>query len=190
MALHLTSGRPVSSYLILYQQFKTQLAWAPAAPVRHRTCIRHSSELVSISFYVIKAGAGGCPWPPRPGEPVPSVPPVGQADFWKGVQGDISSWSQAEGREGEAGSEATVGRGLRVPSKSSGPPSATGAFGQPPAPLKEITYREMLHRSCGVSRFMVKRRGHQNPAAEFPALPGGKSAFRPVKGKDGHHENT
>ena len=34
----------------------------------------------SISFCVIQSGAGSCPWPPHPGEPVPSVPPIGEAD--------------------------------------------------------------------------------------------------------------
>jgi len=35
---------------------------------------------VSISVRVISLGAGGRPWPPDPREPVPSVPPVGEAD--------------------------------------------------------------------------------------------------------------
>jgi len=35
---------------------------------------------VSISVDVMQLGAGSCPWPPRPGEPVPSVPPIGKTD--------------------------------------------------------------------------------------------------------------
>jgi len=34
----------------------------------------------SISSWMIQSGAGSCPWPPRPREPVPSVPPVEEAD--------------------------------------------------------------------------------------------------------------
>ncbi len=115
---------------------------------------------------MIKSGAGGCPWPPGPGEPVPSVPPVGEADFWKGVQGDISSWSQAEGREGEEGSEATVGRGLIVPSRTSGPPFATGSFGQPPAPVTKITcLRCFQENTCSQSseRILVDSRKNIYP---------------------------
>jgi hypothetical protein len=37
-------------------------------------------SLASISIYVIQLGSGSCPQPPRPGEPVPSVPPVGEPD--------------------------------------------------------------------------------------------------------------
>jgi len=87
---------------------------------------------------------------PGPGEPVPSVPPVGQAEFWKGVQGDISSWSQAEGREGEAGSEATVGRGLIVPSKSSGPPSAKGGFW-----AASCTHHIIIEDASGFREFQI-----------------------------------
>ena len=36
--------------------------------------------LGSISFFMMVYGAGGRPIPPDPGEPVPSVPPVGVAD--------------------------------------------------------------------------------------------------------------
>jgi len=60
-----------------------------------------------------------------------------------GVQGDISSWSQAEGREGEAASLRALEGDSESPPRQQVPP-ATGAFGQPPAPIIKITYPEML----------------------------------------------
>ncbi len=78
--------------------------------------MRGKLRLGRISFYMIQSGAGGCPWPPHPGEPVPAVPP----------------------------SEDTTG-----------PPSATGACGQPPAPIIKITYLEMLSCECGELQKMI-----------------------------------
>jgi len=75
----------------------------------------------------------GRPQPPNPGEPVPSVPPVGKAESGKGVQGDISSWSQAGGREGEAASLRALEGDSKSP-PSQGAPLRYGGFRAAPGP--------------------------------------------------------
>ena len=68
----------------------------------------------------------GRPQPPNPGEPVPSVPPVGKAESRKGVQGDISSWSQAGGGKGRQ-RVFERWKGTQSPLQAIGAPSTTGA---------------------------------------------------------------
>jgi len=65
--------------------------------------------------------------PRTPREPVPSVPPIGEAESSKGVQGDISSWSEAEGREGEAVSLRALEGDSESPPRQ-GPPLRYGGF--------------------------------------------------------------
>ena len=87
--------------------------------------------------------------PPNPGEPVPSVPPVGKAESRKGVQGDISSWSQAEGREGEAASLRALEGDSKSPPSHRGP-LHYGGLRAASAPTKEC------HVICYVCNGVIK----------------------------------
>jgi len=80
----------------------------------------------------------GRPQPPNPGEPVPSVPPIGKAESRKGVQGEISPWSQAGGREGEAVSLRALEGDSKSP-PSQGAPLRYGGLRAASAPTIDVT---------------------------------------------------
>jgi len=75
---------------------------------------------------MIQSGAGSYPWPPHPGEPVPSVPPRRRTRIFEGGPGGYFLLVSGR-RPRRGGSESSsVGRGLRVPSKAAGPPGYGG----------------------------------------------------------------